>query len=116
MWSVKLQVPDTATSSIARYFSEQPATPAKDGGATAAAGKKLYESAKPGTPSCQSCHGERGEGKGTVPRLAGQHAEYLITQMWVFNFMLRTSDTMHHNVQSMTDQQIKAVASYLASD
>lgn len=33
---------------------------------------------------CASCHGEHGEGNGrkTIPRLAGQHYEYLLRQMY----------------------------------
>jgi len=116
MWEEKSRVADTAILSIAQYFSGQAATQPKNSGSSAALGKKIYEKAAVDAPSCQSCHGEKGEGKGAVPRLAGQHAKYLVTQMWVFNFMLRTSETMHPNVKNMTEQQISAVASYLAGD
>ena len=116
MWGEKSRVADSEILPIVRYFSGQAATPPKSGGPTAALGKKIYEQGTAGAPSCQSCHGEKGEGNGVVPRLAGQHGEYLITQMWVFSFMLRNNETMHPNVKRMTDSQIKAVASYLAGD
>jgi cytochrome c553 len=116
MWGVKSGVADTEIPAIARYFSGQTRTQPHSNGQFAPLGKKIYEKETANAPSCQSCHGQTGEGKGAVPRLAGQHAKYLITQMWVFNFMLRTSETMHPKVKYMTDQQIRAVASYLAGE
>jgi len=88
------------------------------GGALAAEGKKIYEGGAPsdGVPPCQACHGAHGEGSGIVPRIAGQHADYLKKQLEAFRSTLRESDVMHANTANMTDSEIEAVVSYLAND
>jgi cytochrome c553 len=48
--------------------------------------------------------------------LAGQHADYLKTQLWALNFALRESDTMHQNADKLSSDQIDALVSYLAGD
>ena len=67
-------------------------------------------------PPCQACHGAHGEGNGVVPRIAGQHADYLKKQLEAFRSTLRESDVMHANTTNMTDREIEAVVSYLAND
>lgn len=81
-------------------------------------GRQIYENGivAQNIPACQACHGPRGEGKGAIPRLAGQHADYLKTQMWVFSFQLRENDIMHPNTKNMRGDQIDALASYLAAN
>ena len=116
MWPMASQVTDAAMAPIAKYFSGQAPTPLRSSGPLAAAGRKIYEQGAKGVPACQSCHGEQAEGKGGVPRLAGQHGGYLTAQMWSFNFMLRNNATMHPSVKYMTDEQIRSLVSYLASD
>src|SRR6202008_3044639 len=46
-------------------------------------GKAVFAKGVPqsGTPPCQSCHGREGEGTTIAPRIAGQHAQYLLTQL-----------------------------------
>jgi cytochrome c553 len=65
-----------------------------------------------------TCHGNDGEGKGTIPRLAGQHSEYLVKQLVLFKSQLRADNnaTIMHNISSgMSFDQMEAVASYLGS-
>ena len=80
------------------------------------AGRVLYEQGLPalGMPSCQSCHGTRGEGGAGVPRLSGQHRDYLATQLWVFNFVLRKHGDMNHAAMKLMPDQINALALYLS--
>jgi cytochrome c553 len=49
-------------------------------------GRTIFISGIPdkGVPACSACHGLRGEGMGGVPRLAGQHADYIVKQLLVF--------------------------------
>lgn len=117
MWQVVANLSDAARSGLADYFSRQAPTQPKPG-AQAALGARIYQNGVPAKniPACQSCHGPAGEGRGAIPRLAGQHAEYLKTQMWVFSFQLRENDIMHPNTQNMDGAQIDAVADYLAGD
>jgi cytochrome c553 len=67
-------------------------------------------------PACQACHGDHGEGNSVIPRLAGQHAYYLKSQLEAFRSTLRENDVMHANTKDMTNSQIEALVSYLAND
>ena len=67
-------------------------------------------------PPCQTCHGAHGEGNSIIPRIAGQHGDYLKKQLEAFRSTLRESDVMHANTKDMTDTEIEAVVSYLAND
>lgn len=118
MWGMASQLDDALIAALAKYYAAQPPTTAQTGGALAAEGKVIYDSgaAADGVPPCQGCHGAHGEGNGIIPRLAGQHADYLKKQLEAFRSTLRESDVMHANTANMTDREIEAVVSYLAND
>ena len=116
MWPVTTQVADQTIPALAKYFASQPPAQPQGSGPLFSEGEKLFKSGAPGIPACQTCHGEHAEGKGAIPRLAGQHAEYLKTQLSLVNLNLRDSNAMHPNVKNMTDDQMNAVADYLAND
>ena len=48
-----------------------------------------------------------------MPRLAGQHAEYLELQLQAFAMAARIGDPMNHHVWVMTPDQMRAVAAFL---
>jgi cytochrome c553 len=118
MWGMAAQLDDALIAGLAKYYASQPPTAPQTGGALAASGKKIYDSGAPadGVPPCQACHGAHGEGNGVIPRIAGQHADYLKKQLEAFRSTLRESDVMHSNTANMTDQEIEALVSYLAND
>jgi cytochrome c553 len=118
MWGMASQLNDALIADLAKYFAVQSPTPPQSGGALATEGQKIYESGAPadGVPPCQACHGAHGEGSGVVPRIAGQHADYLKKQLEAFRSTLRDNAVMHANTTNMTDGEIKAVVSYLAND
>lgn len=118
MWGMASQLDDQLIAGLARYFALQPPTPPQSGGALAAEGQKIYEGGAPadGVPPCQACHGAHGEGNGVVPRIAGQHADYLKKQLEAFRSTLRENAVMHANTANMTDREIEAIVSYLAND
>jgi cytochrome c553 len=64
---------------------------------------------------CASCHGAHGEGMATFPRLAGQHAPYLLKQILVIQNALRNAPVMHGIVKDLSRDQILAVTAYLES-
>lgn len=71
-----------------------------------------------GVPACAACHGPAGQGMGPAgwPALAGQHAQYLVGQLDAWRASKRTNDPnsmMQDVAHNLTDNQIKAVASYL---
>lgn len=119
MWGVATSVDDATLAAVAAYYARQtPAAAAGAEGPRAAIGKTLYEEGNSAekVPACQSCHGSNAEGSGTIPRLAGQHAQYLKNQMERLRFSLRSSDVMHPKLYQMTDDQIDALVAYLAKD
>lgn len=118
MWGMASQLDDAMIAELAKYFAAQPPTPPQSGGALATEGKKIFESgaSADGVPPCQACHGAHGEGNGIIPRIAGQHADYLKKQLEAFRSTLRENAVMHANTTNMTDREIEAVVSYLAND
>jgi cytochrome c553 len=118
MWGMASQLDDGMIDGLAKYFAAQKPTPPQSGGALAADGKTIYMNGADAQniPACQACHGEHAEGNSVIPRLAGQHAYYLKSQLEAFRSTLRDNDVMHANTKDMTNSQIEALVSYLAND
>ena len=119
MWGMANQLTDSVIDRVASYFSALPPPPpntAQDP-KEVAAGKEIFEKgiASEQVPACQLCHGPTGAGSATIPRLAGQHREYLATQILAFRDNERQNMIMHGNVAHMTDQQVRDISAYLAS-
>ena len=81
-------------------------------------GRFVYVRGNPysGVAACSTCHGPTGQGTDTLPRLAGQHAQYTENQLKQFNKRERTNDNavMHGIASRLSELEIKAVASYLS--
>ena len=102
------------------FFSRQPSPPhAVSDPALVEEGKAIY--AKGGSAievsACAGCHGPHGHGSTTLPRLAGQVAAYLETQLRQFGKRVRTNDNaiMQDIAAKMTAREVKAVAEYLST-
>ena len=69
-----------------------------------------------GVAACSSCHGAKGGGTETLPRLAGQHAQYTENQLKAFNKRERTNDNavMHAIASKLSELELKAVAAYIS--
>jgi len=118
MWGMASQLSDSMISALAGYFAAQPAAPGKAGNsALIAQGKHLFEEGVPARqiPPCASCHGAHAEGLAMFPRLAGQHAPYLLKQLLVIQSVLRTAPVMHGVIKDLTRDQMQAVVAYLES-
>jgi len=118
MWGMASQLSDTTIAALASYYAAQPAPEGKPGDAALIAqGKRLFEEGVPGRqiPPCASCHGKNGEGQSIFPRLAGQHAPYLLKQLLVIQSALRTAPVMHGVVKELNKEQMQAVVAYLES-
>lgn len=120
MWGVSALLDDATIASLADYYAAQ--TPPK-GKTTAspavlARGKQVFEQGIAGTGvrACASCHGAKAEGATGFPRLAGQHAKYLVAQMDVFSTKLRPHGVlMKDEVAGLAQADREAVAQYLQS-
>ncbi len=121
MWGMASnpKLTDGVIEEVAKYFSKQkPAagTPSDDAGLLKK-GEALFahgDSAR-NIPECAACHGDNAEGKDTMPRLAGQHKEYLAKQLEAFKTNLRENPLMHENASNLTEDDIDALSTYLAS-
>jgi cytochrome c553 len=104
---------------LGQYFEKMavPVEPAKDS-ALAAVGDYIFHAGNKfsGVPACASCHGKEALGTATLPRLAGQYASYIETQLTSFGKRERTNDNavMHAIVSKMTALEMAAVAEYLS--
>lgn len=69
-----------------------------------------------GVPARTTCHGDKAYGTTNLPRLAGQSARYLLSQLKDFNQRTRTNDNevMHLVASRLTEMETKAVADYLS--
>ena len=68
--------------------------------------------------ACISCHGPNGQGNyaAAIPMLSGQHSQYTYQQLKNFQTSMRSNDynkMMRNIVNRMTDEEMKAVASYI---
>ncbi len=120
MWGMSSQLSDETIQALADYYAAQkPAQePAGNAGPLLAEGAQIYIQgiAAQSVPACASCHGAAGEGAGAFPRLAGQHADYLIGQLVGFQSGVRSNAPIMLNVvRTLSPEQMRAVSVYAAS-
>ena len=118
MWGMASQLDEASITGLANYFSKQPAAEGRSGNAALVAqGRQIYSEGVPGRqiPPCATCHGAKSEGIGPFPRLAGQHAPYLLKQLLVIQSVLRTAPVMHGVIKDLNRDQMQAVVAYLES-
>lgn len=66
--------------------------------------------------TCASCHGERGNTSNTMyPKLAGQHASYLVHTLKEYRSGARENQVMAGMVSGLSDQDIEDLAAYFES-
>jgi cytochrome c553 len=120
-------------ANIAAYFASQPgkvtAAPAVSD-EDLAIGERIYRGGNEasGVPACIGCHAPKGNGNAPAgwPRLGGQHADYIATQLQQFRIAAQYPDDnskgrrndgdgkiMRDVTVHMTDREIGAVAAYI---
>ncbi len=121
MWGIARGLTDDQIEGVAQYFASQAPVraTASSNPALHEKGKLIYENGVParGVIACSTCHGPNAEGQGdnAFPRLAGQHRDYLATELQQFRGRLRENDVMQGVAANLADDEISAVAEYLAS-
>jgi cytochrome subunit of sulfide dehydrogenase len=67
--------------------------------------------------TCANCHGTQGKGvpEGSVPGLTGLRADYIEAQMKAFKSGERQATIMHQLAKGYSDEQIRLLAAYFAS-
>ena len=85
--------------------------------ALALAGRPIYRAghAEYSIPSCMGCHGPAGKGIGPhYPRLSGQPAEYIRTQLIAYKNGERENHIMNDVAFPLSMEQIDALATYIS--
>jgi cytochrome c553 len=104
---------------VASFYSGKQAKPgfAKNRD-LATLGEKVYRGgiADRSIPACAGCHGPGGAGiPSQYPRLAGQHADYVESQLNAFRSGLRHNNVAMTGVAAkLNDREIKALSDYVA--
>ena len=118
MGPMSAKISDDEIATLAAYFSKQKPAPGevidRD---LAAQGQLIYDEGVDATavPACAGCHEKDASGSNKFPRLAGQHRAYLIKQLNNFKVGVRNNEPrMRSVVRRLTDQEIRAVAEYVA--
>ena len=105
---------DEDITALARHFSAQKASPGALEPPTSSMivrGRELGEKRH-----CNQCHLPGYEGRAQIPRLAGQREDYLVLSMIGYRDGKRTGadTTMQEVLGGMSDEDIKALAHFLA--
>jgi len=123
MAGIVISLSDQDMADLAAYFASQTISAGLADDALRANGALLYQGGNTdtGIPACMSCHGPTGKGNPLAgyPSLAGQHTVY--TEKMLTGFRAGTtwgaddanSKIMTDVAKRLTDQEIKAVASYI---
>lgn len=106
---------------LSAFFAQQNMQPAAASEKLVKRGSQLYRSgdAEKDIPACAGCHGPAGLGNAAAayPRIGGQHAQYLATQLKAYRDGKRSDypkgKIMAGVAENMSDADIKAVASYI---
>jgi cytochrome c553 len=114
---------------IAAYYASQTQSGGQANEALAVIGEKIYRGglAKKGVAACTACHSPTGKGNAPAgyPALAGQHADYIATQLRAFRDAADYNDgrgrsndgdtkIMRDIAFPMSNHEIEAVASYIS--
>ncbi|HUO00697.1 MAG TPA: c-type cytochrome [Bradyrhizobium sp.] len=116
MTTTAMRLSQAQVESLAAYYAKVPvASPPPGDSALSKRGEVIYRrpTANANGKPCIACHGENALGAGAVPRLAGQHADYLERQLALFKVGLHRNDVAHANVKNLIADDIVALAAYL---
>ncbi len=106
---------------VAAYYATQKRTLGEADPELVELGERIYRSGNKdsGVAPCMGCHGPNGSGNPAAlyPALSGQHAQYVESQLHGFAEGKRANDNAKKMMQilaaRMTNQEIRAVASYI---
>lgn len=117
MWGMASELDDATIDALAGYYAAQHSAASGRGADAAliAHGRDIYEHGiqAAGVPACSSCHGPDAHGLQDFPRLAGQHAQYIMKQLASFQSNMRNVAIMHGVAQNLRVPEMQAVAAYL---
>jgi len=111
---------DQDMADLAAYFSRQPVQGLEADPSLYEQGEALYQGgdASRGLPACIACHGPQGKGNGPAqyPAVRAQHSLYAYNQLKAYASGERSAvsnDIMQTVAAKLTDQEMRALASYM---
>jgi cytochrome c553 len=115
MWGMAANLKDEDIDALANFYSRLDPMKGHPGDIQRLElGKKVFERREIGRPSCTTCH-FGGQGNTNLPRLAGQHAEYVERSLRDYKKGFRINGTMTYMAAKLTDEEIKGVSAYVSS-
>lgn len=119
MWGISALLDDDTIQGLSEYYAAQKPGAGKPGNpALVKKGREIYTKgiAAKGVSACASCHGDHAEGAAGFPRLAGQHAAYVVRQLQVYQTKLRPHGVvMTAATKNLSKSERQAVAEYVQS-
>jgi cytochrome c553 len=118
MWGIAGTIDDSLIDPLADYYASQPPPRGKPGDPKLIAdGKRFYENGDSARKiqACTTCHAADAQGQAIFPRLAGQHAPYLVRQLQVIQNNLRQAPVMHGIVTELKPDEMRSLAEFLQS-
>jgi cytochrome c553 len=117
MWGMASELDDATIDALGGYYAQQSPefSAVRSDASLLTRGREIFEHGIPseGVPACSSCHGPDAHGLQEFPRLAGQHAQYILKQMASFKTNMRNVAIMHGVAQNLRMAEMQAVAAYL---
>ena len=118
MTAIAQSLSDAQIGAMASHFQAQTPQPhPSDDALLAGLGRYIYERGNiySQVPACLSCHSATGAGNARLPRLAGQHPQYVMTQLRRFQAKERRNDSgaMAFVTQGLSELELRAVAAYV---
>ncbi len=118
MWGLSAHLTNAQIQQLAAYYAGQsPRAGSVSSTTRMNSGRTIFEKGVPanGIPACATCHGATAQGNQQFPRLAGQHADYLVKQLIVFRQTEGRPEgaIMKGVAHNLTDENMKDVAAYL---
>lgn len=120
MYSMTANLTDQDINELAAFYASQTQTLGTAQNEYVSLGERIYRggNVQTGVTACAACHQPDGRGNEAAkfPRLSGQHATYLENQLHAFRDGKRKNSPngmMEDIAKRMTEQEIKAVSSYI---
>jgi cytochrome c553 len=120
MYGIAVNLSDQDIKDLSEYYSSLRSTVGLTKDEYLELGRNIYRGGNMEIKiqACISCHGPNGQGNyaAAIPMLSGQHSQYTYQQLKNFQTSMRSNDynkMMRNIVHRMTDEEMKAVASYI---
>lgn len=120
MYGIAVNLSDQDIEDLSEYYSSLKSTVGLTKDEYLDLGRNIYRGGNMEIKmqACISCHGPNGQGNyaAAIPMLSGQHSQYTYQQLKNFQTSMRSNDynkMMRNIVHRMTDEEMKAVASYI---